>query len=854
MNINELLQNQRSMLDDLEKQVQAYESSDLFTENMHLKTQVDKLTAENTSLAARTRQLYEHNLQLKEAMHTQLERERGLLIDNSKERLKTYFGQSTDREIDKLSALESDIRIRTGQILSVLQRYNIEMSHPIYAKIQAFKDESWQVIQEAQAQIAATSNPITASDESTYNNLQKEPVTQEQVVTLAKKYNIERFIGLNLISIVGVILIILAAIFAGQFAVAHITDAGRAMLIFAFGGAMLIAGEIFNRRRASVLSLGITAGGVAILYVALAFSYFALGVIGMLSALGICVAITAAAFYLSTRYRSQTLLILAYAGGHLPFFAIILDVSMIYGLMVHFLILNLLVLMVSFKLKWTAPTFVGLSFNIIAVWAIMMMGADAGYAYVSPYILTGFIFLAFANYTAIPLIGTYVSKQRFAPSDTAAMALNTFFSCITMYAAFFAFGWGDYMGLLALIYAIVYFGLALLLWKKFDSADTMRDLAAITGLIFVVLTVPLQLDIIWISLGWLLQGVVMSIYGIIKGNRRVRIAGMAIFGLCIAAFLMVDIWLNFTDAEGFHFGFRYLSVTVGSLLILGAYVYNKSITVLWQRLYKYVALANLWFYSLYLVNQLEALIESLSSFNIFYMAGVIQVVLTLALAFGYIRIKPLFDDGMRVLAFLLYLTGIAGLFALNMASSPSLVPIGIGSGHPWVTVMVSGIILFVGVFAAFCLYEVLKHFTVRGGLQVEHMHIIVAIYILAVITHNLISHYRVDFASLWISVIYIFAALAWVIFGFARRHVLIRRYGLALALLTVGKVFFVDLTELNQGQRIISFFVMGAVLVGISFVYQVFSKRLELKLDYSEPETPVDTSESETQTEPETQD
>ena len=833
MNINELLQSQRAILADLEEQVKLYESSDVFVENKNLKAQVDSLIAENTALAERTSQLYEHNLRLKEAIYTHAERERGALIQSSKERLDIYFGRAVSSEIDRLTALERDIGLRTSQMLSVLWQYNTELSHQLSAKIQSFKDESWHVIQDAHTKMAAATIPLTEADQNAYEQLKKEPLTSEQVAALAKKYSIERFVGLNLINIVGIVLIIIAAIFAGQFAVVRISDAQRAMAIFAFGGGMLVAGEFFNRRKANVLSLGITAGGVAVLYVALAFSFFALDVLGMIPALIICVAITAVAFVLSTRYRSQTLLVLAYVGGHLPFFAIVMNVDMIYGLMVHFLILNLLVLLVSFKMKWAVSTFIGLGFNTVAVWGILVLSTNAG-AYVSPFVLTGFIFLAFANYTAIPIIGTYVTKQKFVASDVVVMAVNTFISCLTMYMAFLIFDWANLMGVLALVYAAVYFWLSLLLWIKFEGAETMRDLAALTGLVFVILIIPFQFDIIWLSLGWLLQGTALCIYGIVRGNRRVRAAGMVIFGLCIGAFLIVDVLLHFDGVRGFHFGFRYLSVTLGSLMILLALVYKKGISTNGQRAYKYAALANLWLYLLYVVNQAETHVGSLYPFNIFYMAGAVQIVLTFALAFGYLRIRPLYDGGMRVLAFLLYMTGIAGLFVLNLASRPGIVPIGIGSGHLWVTVGATAVIVIMGGLAFFCLYDLLKRFVARGGLRLDHMYVGIAIYILGVITQNLILQYRLDFASLWISVIYIFAALSWVIFGFAGRIVLMRRFGLALALLTVGKVFLVDLTGLTQGQRVVSLFVMGAVLVGISFVYQLFSKRLELKLEMTE--------------------
>ncbi|MCL2406078.1 MAG: DUF2339 domain-containing protein [Defluviitaleaceae bacterium] len=840
MNINELLKSQRAILADLEEQVKIYESSDIFVENKQLKAQVEKLTTENADLASRSNQMHEYNLRLKEAIYAHAERERGTLIQNSKDRLDIYFGRAVQREHDKLTTLETDIGARTSQLLYHLQHYNDELSHSLYARIQSFREESWNTIREAQVKLSATKGPLTSADTEAYDNLKKEPLTPEQIASLARRYSLERFVGHRLISIVGIILIIIAAIFAGQFTVMRISDAGRVMAIFSLGGGMLVAGEFFNRRKASVLSLVIAAGGVAILYVALAFGFFALDVLGMIPSLIICVAITATAFVLSTRYRSQTLLVFAYVGGHLPFFAIVTNVDMIYGLMVHFLILNLLVLLVSFRMKWAVSTFIGLGFNAIAVWGVFVLGTASG-AYVSPFVLVGYILLAFANYTAVPIIGTYKSKQQFAANDAVVMAINTFVSCTTMYVAFLIFGWNNFMGLLALIYAAIYFWLALVLWVKFESANTMRDFAALTGLVFVVLIIPFQFDIVWLSLGWLLQGTALSIYGIIKNNRRVKYAGMIIYGLCIGAFLLADIVLYIDGVQWSHFGFRYLAVTLGSLLILGAFLYKRALVSNAHKAYKYIVMANFWIYLLYVVNQVEAQISSIYPFNLFYMAGVVQVVLTLGLAFGYLRIRPLYDNGMRILAFLLYMTGIAGLFMLNITTRPGIVPIGIGVGYMWVTVVSTVIIVAVGALAVYCLYDLLRQFAARGSIRLDYMYVGIAIYILTVITQKLLFLYRVEFASLWISLVYIFAAFLWVVFGFAKRTVLVRRLGLALALLTVGKVFLVDLTGLTQGQRVVSLFVMGAVLVGISFIYQLFIKRLELKLD-----EPADDNEAET--------
>ncbi|MNI73332.1 hypothetical protein D3C73_1293330 [compost metagenome] len=64
-------------------------------------------------------------------------------------------------------------------------------------------------------------------------------------------------------------------------------------------------------------------------------------------------------------------------------------------------------------------------------------------------------------------------------------------------------------------------------------------------------------------------------------------------------------------------------------------------------------------------------------------------------------------------------------------------------------------------------------------------------------------------------------------FGFRRRYVYIRRFGLALSLLATGKLLLYDLTLLNTGSKIIAYFSFGLCLLGISYLYQRVSARME---------------------------
>ena len=69
-------------------------------------------------------------------------------------------------------------------------------------------------------------------------------------------------------------------------------------------------------------------------------------------------------------------------------------------------------------------------------------------------------------------------------------------------------------------------------------------------------------------------------------------------------------------------------------------------------------------------------------------------------------------------------------------------------------------------------------------------------------------------------------ALGWILCGFWRRYAAMRRFGLGLTFLALGKLLLIDLAGLSEGKRILAFFAFGALMILISFVYRYFSKRM----------------------------
>jgi uncharacterized membrane protein len=71
------------------------------------------------------------------------------------------------------------------------------------------------------------------------------------------------------------------------------------------------------------------------------------------------------------------------------------------------------------------------------------------------------------------------------------------------------------------------------------------------------------------------------------------------------------------------------------------------------------------------------------------------------------------------------------------------------------------------------------------------------------------------YSALWMA----YGAMLMIV-GFWRRSAFVRWQALILIAFTIGKVFLVDVSALDRGYRILSFIVLGILLLAISFVYQ----------------------------------
>ncbi len=842
-NIKEVLEKQRHILSqfeqELSEELKNLSENSLLQENTALSQELTDrrnellaLKEELSKLKEDYKNLESENKGLKNALHDQVYNERLQLLNASMRKMEFYFQNAGEQ--NRLKMLEDSVLRRINSMNEALKKEHVDLMDEIYTELQSF----YRRVNERITQARQNASPrLTEAERSHYEALKKEPVTDEMLKGAVKKNNLESFIGLSLFNKLGILLILIGVIAGSRFTYVQLPDLLKGIFMFGLGGIMLAVGELLNRKKPSIFSLGIASGGVAVLFSSVSLSYFVLRILSMGPAVLICILITLVSFLLSMRYSSQTIASFALIGGYLPLLSV--DTGIVYAAMVYFILLNLFAFSLALFKKWHIAAFIGLFLNIIeTIFIIRQLQLSfqraAGAFPLQAILAVLFVLFSFSIYTLIPVYGAFKQKRSLVKPDLVLLAINTVFSSLIMYLTFWIFNLSDFNGLLALIFALAYLLLGRFAETKLQAEKDARALFYLTGFAFVVLVVPLQFGVAWLTLGWLAEGLALTVYGVLEEKGNFRKAGLFVCGLCLASFLYFDALpfclqfllsrsLSYLFLASAFFTFKYTVMTLGSLFFMGAFIYKKQHWGNFERVFKYASVLNIWLYMLYLsLWKLPALL-SLVSFDKYYLSIALMVLLTFLLAFLLPRSKTLADPVIRVMASGFYLIGLLVLFGLNNTRSP--IQGGIVSASPSLLFMGSFLLILISILSVLSLYDLLQGW-VRGGMQAELLPLFVAGYALLILTNNLILQYDLVFTSFILSILYVVSALLFAVFGFVRRYAYIRRFGLILSIMAVLKLFLVDLHSLSQGLKIVSYFALGITLLVISYVYQYFHKKL----------------------------
>jgi len=578
-------------------------------------------------------------------------------------------------------------------------------------------------------------------------------------------------------------------------------------------------------RGLGVLARALTGGGVALFYFCV---YAAFGIYALIGAL-LCgvglVAVATACLLLAVRYRSQTIAVLGVLGAFLTPFLMDSNALNLTFTLAYIAVINVPVMLLGLRRSWQGlyNTAFALSVIVLLSWLGYNLDVRPQQVWLNGLLFTCVYFGEFA------MLGLLKLKSE---RDHTGRALDIIRLCVASGALLGSLTWilsqsgrTDWIAEAYLVAAFVHGALAWFGWRWLPEYKE-EILAFLTAAIaFVTLAVPAELDGIWVSLAWGLEGAILAWYGLrIKSPLFQAIAGV-LSGIGLLKVLVFD-YMEFDDPGDRLF-------LNGKFLV--AFFTTCSIGV------------QSWLHGR-LSDEVPESKDSRTAAEFFGVTAVIAVIAVFWRDLAYLT-EGDYTWPWLVSSGVLFLAGAAGVWlgranglratALVGTALIYLLPIKLilidqfaihdAYGEaPFILnrVLLSEFLMLAAV--AFWMRTCRSESDLLPGGVRGHVIGMLGVVLAAIllVTHEFI---RVDkpwsgpAITLWWGA----SAFILTIFGLARNHPAMRYFSLALFGVTVGKVFLFDLSVLTGLKRIAAFIGLGLLLLIVSYAYQRIAPKLQ---------------------------
>lgn len=844
--LNDIKSAQNRLAQEYETLLAEYESlGDIARENETLRQQYGDFRRRVEELETRLNELERENGGLRAAVSGQQPGEiptpsPGQL---SQQRLEAHFSAAHQGHQSRLDAIERGAKERLSQfyeqagkyleadqqvIAAKLAQFEEELSHRMAAHRQHALEGERQILGQA-AQAYASQPSLSAGPAVNNPAMAAPPMPGPQAEK--KRERLEMKIGLNWINKLGILLILFGVGAAFQYSFSNwFNGYAKGASFFLLGLLMLGGGEWLFRRKQKTFALGLLGGGISVLHGSVFYSYFLLDIIGLATGLVLSVLVTAAAVFLALRYDSRTICAFGLAGGYLPLYSYMiafgLQESTVYAAMGYLLLLNASILAVSFRKRWLVIQYISFALHMVTMVILIAIADNTAASMV-------YSIIAFLMYLGITLYVPFKYGTKLSWWDFSLLALNMVISCSILYELLEIAGWDAWRGGLALLFCLANLGLARLSRKYLPQEKETRLLFYVTSLTFSLLVVPFQFGIRYMSLAWLVEGLLLSVIGHLYRYKGLERIGWGIIGLCAGAFILIDSMISLFGFDSLDFAWKYTFISLGLLALTLFYAfrlqdegdarrYNPADRSM-LRTIKYAALVNIWLYLVYETGRIyNHVMPVWSDLYEFYRLLLITAV-TLVLAYGFSKASFLQDRFVKTYVRFLYGMGYLVCVVLTM-TVPALQEVShYNSAQNYISIV---ILIVFNLMVFFSGRDLISGLLEPHSKHREWYPVILGVYLLGIITAFLAVQFHLGDIGWLFSLVYLLLAIGYIVCGFRYKYLHIRRVGLGLTLLATGKMLLFDLELMTTASKIAAYFSFGVALLGISFIYQKVSNKI----------------------------
>ncbi len=360
-----------------------------------------------------------------------------------------------------------------------------------------------------------------------YTKLEQESVKEEQSVPYSKATSrvvparppkpsffernpdLEKFIGENLVSKIGIAILVLAIGYFVKFAIDNnwIGPVGRVGIGILCGGILIgVAHQL--RKNYQAFSSVLAGGGLAVLYFSITLAYQQFHLFSQTVAFIILLVITAFAVLLALLYNRQELAVIALVGGFASPFLVSNGSGNYVSLFIYLILLNTGLLIIAYNKAWRVLNVTAFLFTVILFgsWMATLPDTTGRSVYVNGLLFAAIFYLMFF---VINIANNIKEQRQFLASDFGILLVNTclFFSiglyCLNKMNA------TAYNGLFSAAMAVFNLAATYFLFRKNNLDKNILFLLIGITLTFVSLTAPLQLHGHFITLFWASEAVLL---------------------------------------------------------------------------------------------------------------------------------------------------------------------------------------------------------------------------------------------------------------------------------------------------------------------------------------------------------
>ena len=370
--------------------------------------------------------------------------------------------------------------------------------------------------------------------------------------------NWEKFIGENLLSKIGIVILVIGVAIGAKYAIEHqlISPLMRIILGYLVGGGLL--GFAFKlKAKYTNFSAVLLSGASAIVYFITYFAYDFYQLIPQIPAFGLMVVFTAFTVGAAIHYNRQMIAHLGLVGAYaIPF--LLSDGSGKFAVLLSYMaIINTGILVVSIKKYWKPLYYVsfGLTWLIYFFWYVSdLTVSDATGTTINPHfgLALTFLILFFIIFYLAFLGYKFIKNETFTVENIVLLLANSFI--------FYGFGYEilehhstgiHLLGLFTFCNALLHCLISVLIYKRKLVDKNLFYLTFGLMLVFVTITIPVQFNGNWITLLWSAEAVLLFWIG---RKKQVPVYEFLSYPLILLSFISliydwIDVYLGFPLVE-----------------------------------------------------------------------------------------------------------------------------------------------------------------------------------------------------------------------------------------------------------------------------------------------------------------